>query len=237
MAVIPSHVKILIVGPYDGVVAKILEPIIDAGILPKERIIPYHHNRIYHAKRLWYCDGEIHIRSSMKLTSSPAMQQTAPQHIICLAYEYAVPTPGVVPDQVVVIHREKGHSRSLRNEDDVIKMIESKGEKVKLFIPSKSFSDDIRLFRTAKAVVAPHGAGLFNVLWTPQGTPVMEFGYTTGMEFPDEYFEVSVASGRRYFCSIADGDYGTPLQVNIAEADQIFTKMVEYMKEREREQD
>ena len=74
-------------------------------------------------------------------------------------------------------------------------------------------------------VVAPHGAGLFNVLWTQPGAPVLEIGYTTGMPFPDEYFEVAVNSGHPYFCVLADGDYSGLLTVDIERFRAMFEEM------------
>jgi hypothetical protein len=67
----------------------------------------------------------------------------------------------------------KNSVRSFCNEDEIIKFIESLGYYV-CNLEKMSLESQICLFEAARVVVAPHGAGLANILWCHPGTHILE---------------------------------------------------------------
>jgi capsular polysaccharide biosynthesis protein len=66
--------------------------------------------------------------------------------------------------------------RSIINHDetlDMLKIVFSDME-WRVFV-AESIPDTVDLFRKAKLIVAPHGAGLTNMLFSAKGTPIIEF--------------------------------------------------------------
>lgn len=73
----------------------------------------------------------------------------------------------------IYISRKDTPRRKVKNEEDVISLLEEYGfEEVSL--SGKSVKDQILLFSSSEAVVAPHGAGLTNLFFCSQGTVVIE---------------------------------------------------------------
>jgi capsular polysaccharide biosynthesis protein len=74
----------------------------------------------------------------------------------------------------VFISRRKAGVRRIVNEKQVVDCLESFGFHTYV-LEEMSFSDQVRLFSQADAIVAPHGAGLANMIFSFSGTRVLEF--------------------------------------------------------------
>jgi capsular polysaccharide biosynthesis protein len=73
----------------------------------------------------------------------------------------------------IYISREDASHRPLLNENEVYRLLEKYGfEKVKL--SSLSFIEKIDLFRSAKVIVSPHGAGLTNIVFCNPAATIIE---------------------------------------------------------------
>ena len=76
------------------------------------------------------------------------------------------------------ISREGARRRRVLNDDELWRCLESRGF-AKILTENLGWSDQIALFREAKVIVAPHGAGLANLVFCRPGTRVVElFGRT-----------------------------------------------------------
>lgn len=73
----------------------------------------------------------------------------------------------------------RGDKRSLINNGEISEMLNARG----FYIPdlaSMSFLDQVRLFKSAKIIVAPHGSALSNIIFCLKGVAVLEL-------FPESY--------------------------------------------------
>lgn len=96
----------------------------------------------------------------------------------------------------VYISRRSNPKRPLKNERVVEAILGDLGFQIVL-MEEESFERQIAIVRGAKVVVAPHGAGLTNLLFAPAGTTVIEL-------FPKAYpsplfWELSHLCGHRYY--------------------------------------
>ena len=75
--------------------------------------------------------------------------------------------------QNIYITRKDSRIRKIINEDEVISMISKKGYRV-INNSHLSIKDQILLYKSAKNIVAPHGAGLTNIAYTVENITVTE---------------------------------------------------------------
>lgn len=97
----------------------------------------------------------------------------------------------------IYISRNDVRYRRIVNERDLFARLQQYGFK-RVTLSHLSFVEQIRLFATAEVVVAPHGAGLANLVFSPPGCQVIEL-------IPKEYINVcfwalSEACGHNYSC-------------------------------------
>ena len=88
----------------------------------------------------------------------------------------------------------------------------------------RNVSADLDAWRRAAVVVAAHGAGLSNMLFASEGTPVIEVCYddngnanTRGMLCPAMYASMASNLGLPYWVTTGAGTYGTPMTVDLAQ--------------------
>ncbi|WP_138500755.1 glycosyltransferase family 61 protein [Nostoc sp. PA-18-2419] len=74
----------------------------------------------------------------------------------------------------IYISRAKASGRRVINEDEVMEFLKPLGF-VSYSLEGKSFIEQVKLFSTAKNIIAPHGAGLTNMIFSPKNTTVIEF--------------------------------------------------------------
>jgi hypothetical protein len=74
----------------------------------------------------------------------------------------------------IYISRIKASGRRVINEDEVMEFLKPLGF-VSYSLEEMSFVEQVRLFSTAKMVIAPHGAGLTNIIFSPPNTNLIEF--------------------------------------------------------------
>ncbi len=97
------------------------------------------------------------------------------------------------------IDRRGAPARALSNEGEIVDLLAARG-----FLPVRletlTMGEQARLFQEAEIVVAPHGAGLANMVFAPPGLRIVEL-------LPDGainwcYRHLAAASGHRYDCVI-----------------------------------
>ena len=73
----------------------------------------------------------------------------------------------------VYVTRSKASGRKIANEEEILPILAGRGF-VRSELEEMSLDAQIRLFSEAEAVVAPHGAGLTNLIWCAPHTKVLE---------------------------------------------------------------
>jgi len=108
---------------------------------------------------------------------------------------YKLPTNPKKGVEKIYISRSNSPDRKVLNEDAVFKFLKQQGFK-KYYLEELTFEEQVRLFSKADIIVAPHGAGLTNILWAPKTTKVFEI---MSKNYPrSDYFQISNALGIKY---------------------------------------
>jgi hypothetical protein len=106
----------------------------------------------------------------------PSLGQLTPE-TIALLNDFVAPlreTGAVSPfGDRLYISRAMAKRRGLINEPELWSALESRAF-VKLHLEELSWSEQIAAFRSAKVIVAPHGAGLANLVFCQPGTRIVE---------------------------------------------------------------
>jgi capsular polysaccharide biosynthesis protein len=79
----------------------------------------------------------------------------------------------IQPIKKLYISRNKARRRKIINEQDVLNCLQKWGFTL-VYLEQYSFAEQIALLANAEAIVAPHGAGLTNLLWCQPDTKVLE---------------------------------------------------------------
>jgi hypothetical protein len=95
----------------------------------------------------------------------------------------------------IFISRRKALGRRIVNEDEVIRALTPLGFSVYL-LEEMSYAEQVRLFAQAKIIVAPHGAGLTNLIFAENPIIIELFGAYVGREFAN----LSRSLGFKYGC-------------------------------------
>lgn len=73
----------------------------------------------------------------------------------------------------IYISRKNSSSRKLLNEDQIIDFLLKQDFEI-IFLENMDFIAQVKLFSESEIVIAPHGAGLTNLVWCNSGTKVIE---------------------------------------------------------------
>lgn len=92
----------------------------------------------------------------------------------------------------IYISRAKSFKRSIANEKEVEEALKSQGFKI-VYAEELSFMEQIKFYSSATEIVAPHGAGLANIVWCHEGTRVLEIFPYNNLHF----CYATLASGNR----------------------------------------
>ena len=112
----------------------------------------------------------------------------------------------------IYISRNDARYRGVRNERALLAQLDHYGFE-RVLLSRLSFSEQIRLFASAEVVIAPHGAGLANLVFSPPGCTVIEF-------MPKNYvnacfWALSEACGHHYYCIGGVKESGTHNHVTV----------------------
>lgn len=86
----------------------------------------------------------------------------------------AVPSPDQRYPKHIYISRSDAHHRKVSDREAVLSALPSRVEPVEL--ERLSFVEQVQLFQQVESVIAPHGAGLTNILWGEDIDVVEIFG-------------------------------------------------------------
>jgi hypothetical protein len=231
LATVPTTAKVLVA--KGGIADAFIDILVERGIVTRDRIVQYdQHFRPKHFANIVYrSESWPHLRgkdSSYYVHDRTDMQLV---HRVMAGDELS---PIDKKDRIILIKRKDGGTRSIIEHSDMAAFMASALNKSKLssklhieiFEARGHLRDHISLFRQARIIVAPHGAGMMNVLWSSPGTHVVEVGYNTGMTFPEMYAVISLHLGHHYWVCKGHGDYSAPIHVDIDDFIYIFNKII-----------
>jgi len=106
------------------------------------------------------------------------------------------------PHKKIYISRRKASRRSLLNEEAVLEKLLPLGFEV-LVCEEMTPADQVKAFSQAHAIVAPHGAGLTNLIFAPKGCQVYEINFSDKI-YRGHYWFLSKLLGHSFVCLAAD---------------------------------
>ncbi|CAF1578480.1 unnamed protein product [Rotaria sordida] len=231
LATVPTTAKVLVA--KGGVADPLIDVLVERGIVTRDRIVqfdkdirPNHFANIVYRSDSWpYLRDKdnshyIHDRTDMQLV-----------HRVMATDKLAATDK---KDCIILIKRRDGDARSIIEHLDLIAVMSSALNKskmssdlrIEIFEARGHIRDHIALFRRARIIVGPHGAGMMNILWSSSGTHVVEIGYTTGMTCPEMYAEMSLHLEHHYWICKGHGDYSAPIHVDMDDFMYIFNQIM-----------
>jgi len=225
-ALLPSDIPILAIDA--PIVRRYLQPLMEMGIVHDKRII------FHNAQRT----GPITIRADsvyMPLNSHFSNVMSGDTAMRIARDTYAPVGRGIYPNRHVLLIDRGVSSRRLINADAVRSAItqalkiapgldpSARALPIVNWKPTNNASHDIAAFRQAALIVAPHGAGLSNMLFATEGTPIIEICYDSNagrareMLCPAMYGAMAVNLNLPYWVITAHGTYTSGLRTDLAQ--------------------
>lgn len=99
-------------------------------------------------------------------------------------------------DRKVFISRAKSRGRKLLNEEELWPMLEERGFE-RVLMETLSFREQVELMQQCRVLIAPHGAGLTNMIFMPEGGHVVEMA-DPGFPNPN-FYALASALGLDYW--------------------------------------
>ncbi len=107
-----------------------------------------------------------------------------------------VPDPsGTIPERRLYIARSAQGARSIENEQEITGLLNTRGFEIAM-MEKLTINQQARLLSESSVVVAPHGAGLTNILYCPQGTKIVEI---FGPHIAPCYWAIANLCGFEYY--------------------------------------
>ncbi len=101
----------------------------------------------------------------------------------------------------IFISRAKAQRRRLVNEDRLWPLLEAEGFE-RVYMEELSFEEQVELMKDTAVLVAPHGAGLTNMMFCQKGTHIVEIA---DLSFPNpNFYALAAAMGHHYWLIQAD---------------------------------
>jgi hypothetical protein len=101
------------------------------------------------------------------------------------------------------VSRSKANSRQIKNEEQVYDVLKAKGFQ-RVFLEALNIEEQIVLFASSECIVAPHGAGLTNLLFCDEGTKVLEVYSPNYVSV--SYWNISSQLGLDYYYLFGQGE-------------------------------
>lgn len=102
-----------------------------------------------------------------------------------------------VPDLKIYISRGKAAHRKIKNENEILPLLEKKGFKT-VYCEDMSLNEQVMLFNKTRLLLTNHGAGLTNMLFMPAGATVIELRKKNDIH-NNCYFSLASALNLNYY--------------------------------------
>jgi capsular polysaccharide biosynthesis protein len=125
--------------------------------------------------KLIFVDSSTHIQAQSLVVPSLPGSTGNPPLWVCdfLRESFLKHKANIEPITKLYISRSKASYRKVKNEGDLLKCLSSFGFTT-VWLEDHDFATQIALLANAKVIVAPHGAGLSNLMWCNSGTKIIE---------------------------------------------------------------
>jgi hypothetical protein len=229
---LPEDVPILIM--ISDIVQKYLNALYSLGIISKDRIVVYDQSYIYFAE-------EVYFANEYGFCNNPSPHKGGtntfyPPYVLDLVRKALTSHIQSSDGNAILVIKREGSTpkstiaRSISNHNQLMTWIRKNNDLNRTILeyaqPKKSLLGEIALFHQAQIVIAPHGAGLANLLFCRPGTTVIEVGFPKWgpqMSLDPMYYQVATALQLDYWLLMAEsGTYTTSMQVNIQELECIL---------------
>lgn len=106
------------------------------------------------------------------------------------------------PSRKLYISRRKANRRRLLNEDEFLAKLLPHGFEV-LFCEEMTPAEQVQAFAEAQTIIAPHGAGLTNLIFAAPGCKIYEINYSDKV-YRGHYWLLSILLGHSFECLSAE---------------------------------
>lgn len=122
----------------------------------------------------------------------------------------------------IYISRSDTNIRRILNEDEIASFLSKEGFEI-ICPGSLSFEKQVEIFKNANVIVAPHGAGLTNIVFSPRGSWIIEL-------FPEDYINgcywaLANVCKQNYSFMICNSDSNYNLNVSLANLIALLSKV------------
>jgi hypothetical protein len=139
--------------------------------------------------------------------------------------DHFVPVPFTAAERKrIYISRRKASSRRVVNEAAILEKIERLGF-LSYNLEDLTLAEQVRLFASADVVIAPHGAGLTNVIFAAPGAAVLEL--LPAADVRPDFFQLSRSVGLNYGALVCMCvNQRNDMQVDLEDLDALLSKLV-----------
>ena len=156
-------------------------------------------------EKLIFADPNLHIQAKYLIVPSlPGSTGDPPAWVIAFLREnFLKNKASISPVTKLYVSRSKANYRKVTNEEEVLECLATFGF-TPIWLEEHDFATQVALFSSAEFIVAPHGAGLTNLIWCNSSAKVLEI-------FSPNYVNVcfwAIANQieMEYFYLIGDGE-------------------------------
>lgn len=131
-------------------------------------------------KNIFWADAYSHIQAksvvATSLTGLPGMSYFKPRWVFEFLRSTYLPHAKLSssPQRKLYISRSRANFRRVLNEKEVLDYLMPLGYKP-VWLEDLTFPEQVGLFQYAEEIIAPHGAGLANLIWCQPGAKIIEF--------------------------------------------------------------
>ena len=128
---------------------------------------------IPNAKRVSAQKNRVFRCECLLVPSLPAEPMVFPSWTITFLREQFLAAAASIPMERIFISRRRAGRRRLLNESEIEEHLRMAGFRT-VILEDLSFREQVGMFASASAIIAPHGAGLSNLVFAKPGTKVIE---------------------------------------------------------------
>ncbi len=126
--------------------------------------------------------------------------------------------------QKIYITRKDANYRNIINEEELVQLIEKYGYK-SYVLGTLSIKEQITLFKNAKEIIAPHGAGLINSIFSRNSLKIIElFPKTRNLDSAYYFYQASLSFDHNHTLIICDCNQNQDIEVDIEKIQYILNQ-------------
>jgi capsular polysaccharide biosynthesis protein len=130
------------------------------------------------------------------------------------------------PRRIFVDRGTTPKNRYLRNNDEVVAMLNRRYSVTRVIMENLSIADQAEIFQNADVVIAPHGAALTNLVFCRPGTKIFELFSPNYLK--DEYSDLARASRLRHVAVIGEVEDNMRLRPDMSIEERAMAYGVDY---------